>query len=112
MVVSKKYVCVNIVKNYADWQLGYKTDAGVTTPNGDTKYTTTIDALRRAAVSTQEKLYIEHVTIYLYTHPEKFKVRLLRCPRRKRQHRCQRRCAEKPPQLFFHLHPLFRKFCP
>ena len=34
---------VNIVKNYADWQLGYKTDAGVTTPNGDTKYTTTID---------------------------------------------------------------------
>ena len=39
-------------------------------------------------------------------------VRLLRCPRRKRQHRCQRRCAEKPPQLFFHLHPLFRKFCP
>ena len=41
---------------------------------------TTIDALRRAAVSTQEKLYIEHVTIYLYTHPEKFKVRLLPLP--------------------------------
>ena len=34
---------VNIVKNYADWQLGYKTDGGVTTPTGDTKYTTTID---------------------------------------------------------------------
>ena len=32
---------------------------------------TTINALRRAAVSTQEKLHIEHVTIYLYTHPEK-----------------------------------------
>ena len=41
---------------------------------------TTIDALRRAAVSTQEKLYIEHVTIYLYMHPEKFKVRLLPLP--------------------------------
>ena len=41
---------------------------------------TTINALRRAAVSTQEKLYIEHVTIYLYTHPEKFKVRLLPLP--------------------------------
>ena len=41
---------------------------------------TTINALRRAAVSTQEKLHIEHVTIYLYTHPEKFKVRLLPLP--------------------------------
>ena len=41
---------------------------------------TTIDALRRAAVSTQEKLYIEHVTIYLYMHSEKFKVRLLPLP--------------------------------
>ena len=41
---------------------------------------TTADALRRAAAATQEKLYIEHVTIYLYTHPEAFSVRLLPLP--------------------------------
>lgn len=41
---------------------------------------TTADALRRAATATQEKLYIEHVTIYLYTHPEAFSVRLLPLP--------------------------------
>lgn len=41
---------------------------------------TTLDALRRAAAATQEKLYIEHVTIYLYTHPDEFKVRLMPLP--------------------------------
>lgn len=41
---------------------------------------TTTDALRRAALSTQEKLYIEHVTIYLYTHPDAFSIRLLPLP--------------------------------
>lgn len=41
---------------------------------------TTTDALCRAAAATQEKLYIEHVTIYLYTHPEEFSVRLLPLP--------------------------------
>ena len=41
---------------------------------------TTADALRRAAAATQEKLYIEHVTIYLYTHPEAFSIRLLPLP--------------------------------
>ena len=41
---------------------------------------TTTDALRRAAAATQEKLYIEHVTIYLYTHPSEFSVRLLPMP--------------------------------
>lgn len=41
---------------------------------------TTTAALRRAAAATQEKLYIEHVTIYLYTHPEAFHVRLLPLP--------------------------------
>lgn len=41
---------------------------------------TTADALRRAAAATQEKLYIEHVTIYLYTHPDEFKVRLMPLP--------------------------------
>ena len=41
---------------------------------------TTKEALRRAALLTQEKLYIEHVTIYLYTHPADFHVRLLPLP--------------------------------
>lgn len=41
---------------------------------------TTLDALRRAARATQEKLYQEHVTIYLYTHPEDFRIRLLPLP--------------------------------
>lgn len=41
---------------------------------------TTTEALRRAAATTQEKLYIEHVTIYLYTHPEAFRVHLLPLP--------------------------------
>lgn len=41
---------------------------------------TTMNALRRVACSTQEKIYIEHVTIYLYTHPEKFSIRLLPLP--------------------------------
>ncbi|MDE6497960.1 MAG: aminotransferase [Muribaculaceae bacterium] len=40
----------------------------------------TTDALRRAAAATQEKLYREHVTIYLYTHPDQFKLSLLPLP--------------------------------
>lgn len=40
----------------------------------------TRDALERAARLTQEKLYVEHVTIYLYTHPEEFRVALLPLP--------------------------------
>lgn len=41
---------------------------------------TTADTLRRAASLTQEKLYQEHVTNYLYTHPETFAIRLLPLP--------------------------------
>ncbi|MDR0895253.1 MAG: aminotransferase [Prevotellaceae bacterium] len=41
---------------------------------------TTSDALRRVAALTQEPLYIEHVTIYLYSHPEQFTVCLLPLP--------------------------------
>lgn len=41
---------------------------------------TTLDALRRAAAATDEKLYHEHVTIYLYTHPDDFRVHLLPLP--------------------------------
>lgn len=41
---------------------------------------TTTEALQRVALLTQEQLYIEHVTIYLYTHPEAFKISLLPLP--------------------------------
>lgn len=41
---------------------------------------TTADALRRAASDTREQLYIEHVTLYLYTHPDKFRCRFLPLP--------------------------------
>lgn len=40
----------------------------------------TTEALRRAAALTDEKLYREHVTIYLYTHPEEFSVDLMPLP--------------------------------
>lgn len=41
----------------------------------------TTDALRRAAAVANESLWREHVTIYLYTHPEEFTLRLLDMPR-------------------------------
>ncbi len=41
---------------------------------------TTLAALKRAAAATSEKLYIEHVTNYLYTHPQDFSVLLLFLP--------------------------------
>lgn len=41
---------------------------------------TTLDALRRVAAATDEKLYREHVTIYEYTHPKEFSVELLPLP--------------------------------
>lgn len=40
----------------------------------------TVDALRRAYALTDEKLYREHVTIFLYTHPELFKIGLIPLP--------------------------------
>ncbi len=40
----------------------------------------TTAALRRAAAATGEKLYREHVTIYLYTHPRDFKLSMLPLP--------------------------------
>lgn len=40
----------------------------------------TTDALRKAASLTSEKLNIEHVTIYLYTHPETFSIARLPLP--------------------------------
>ncbi len=41
---------------------------------------TTLSALHRAAAATQEKLYLEHVTIYLYQHPADFRICLLPVP--------------------------------
>ncbi len=41
---------------------------------------TTTEALRQVATVTKEKPYLEHVTLYLYTHPESFSVRLLSLP--------------------------------
>ena len=40
----------------------------------------TTDALRRTAAMTGEKLYLEHVTIFLYTHPEFFSIEKLPLP--------------------------------
>ncbi|KAA6350046.1 hypothetical protein EZS27_002510 [termite gut metagenome] len=41
---------------------------------------TTTKSLQRIAVQTKKKLYLEHVTNYLYTHPDKFSIRLLSLP--------------------------------
>lgn len=40
----------------------------------------TTEALRRAATLTDEKLYLEHVTIYLYTHPDIFSIARIPLP--------------------------------
>lgn len=40
----------------------------------------TLDALRKVASLTNEALYHEHVTNYIYTHPEQFKIKLLNTP--------------------------------
>ncbi len=40
----------------------------------------TTEALRRVAAATSERPCLEHVTIYLYTHPEAFKLHLLPLP--------------------------------
>lgn len=39
-----------------------------------------VDALHRVARLTQEKLYHEHVTNYIYAHPEKFSLSLTQIP--------------------------------
>ena len=41
---------------------------------------TTLNALQKAASMTSEKLYVEHVTNYLYGHPQFFDVRFLDAP--------------------------------
>ena len=40
----------------------------------------TLDALKRVALSTNDKLAHEHVTIYIYTHPDKYKCEWIDCP--------------------------------
>lgn len=39
-----------------------------------------VDALQKARKMTREKLYHEHVTNFLYTHPQQFKIQLLDAP--------------------------------
>ncbi len=41
---------------------------------------TTLEALRKVAATTDDPLFLEHVTIYLYTHPQDFSIRLLPLP--------------------------------
>ena len=38
------------------------------------------EALRKALAQTNEKLYLEHVTNYIYKHPEAFKIKLVDLP--------------------------------
>lgn len=40
----------------------------------------TLNALKRVAATTDEKTAHEHVTIYIYTHPEEFKCEWIDCP--------------------------------
>ena len=40
----------------------------------------TLEALRRVMASTDEKAAHEHVTIYVYTHPDEFKCEWIDCP--------------------------------
>lgn len=41
---------------------------------------TSLSALQKVAASTDDKLYLEHVTNYLYTHPNEFSIRLMDLP--------------------------------
>lgn len=68
----------------------------------------TVDALKRAAVATEEKLYREHVTIYLYTHPGEFSVRLIPLPDIVRERRDLRLTLDTPSD-FALLSELYRR---
>ena len=72
----------------------------------------TVDALRRAATSmvgdVDEKLYREHVTIYLYTHPDAFRLELLPLPEELRS-RTDLRLTLDTPSDFSLLNELYRR---
>lgn len=68
---------------------------------------TTTEALRRAADATDEQLYREHVTIYLYTHPEEFDIRLIPLPELLRN-RTDLRLTLDTPEDFALLSELYR----
>ena len=40
----------------------------------------TLDALEKVQTATQESIYHEHVTNYIYTHPDDFKIEWLKTP--------------------------------
>ncbi len=68
----------------------------------------TTAALRRAAEATTEKLYREHVTIYLYTHPADFSICLLPLPE-ELQCRTDIRLTLDTPQDFKLLNELYKR---
>lgn len=41
---------------------------------------TTLDALEKVQATTQESIYHEHVTNYIYTHPDQFRIKWLKTP--------------------------------
>lgn len=41
---------------------------------------TTLDALEKVQAATQESIYHEHVTNYIYTHPDQFRIKWLKTP--------------------------------
>ncbi len=68
----------------------------------------TTAALRRAAAATDESLYHEHVTIYLYTHPEEFRIELIPLPEILQQ-RTDIRLTLDTPSDFELLHELYAR---
>lgn len=75
---------------------------------------TTLEALERVAASTQEKLYREHVTIYEYTHPLEFTVRLLPLPDFLRERLDLRLTLDTPAdfKLLSELYDRYQNECP
>lgn len=69
----------------------------------------TTDALRRAWQATTEQIYREHVTIFLYTHPDQFNVKLLPLPELL-QSRTDLRLTLDTPSDFKLLSELYRLF--
>lgn len=69
----------------------------------------TADALRKAASMTDEKLYLEHVTIYLYTHPDRFSIERLPLPDYLHARKDLRLTLDTPSD-FKLLHQLYRQW--
>ncbi|MDE5807614.1 MAG: aminotransferase, partial [Muribaculaceae bacterium] len=68
----------------------------------------TTAALKKAASLTDEKLYLEHVTIYLYTHPDIFSICRIPLPEFLSS-RTDLRLTLDTPSDFWLLHELFER---